>query len=78
MRFRAEAAVILGVSPAADPNEEHAPDDDATLARLILQAEPTTAWARIWLGHSRTGLNHPAEQPAGAAMSNGPAAFARP
>jgi WD40 repeat protein/serine/threonine protein kinase len=77
-RFRAEAAGLLGVGPEADREAEHAPADDATLARLVLQADPTATWARTWLGHSRTGLNHPARPPADAPMPNGPEAFARP
>jgi len=77
-RFRAEAAGVLGLSPEADPNEEHAPADDATLARLVLKANPSAAWARTWLGNSKAGLNHPAGPPADAAMPNGPEAFAPP
>ncbi|MFI5460689.1 MAG: protein kinase [Isosphaerales bacterium] len=52
-QFRAEAAGLLGLSPEADSKGERAPDDDATLARLVLQADPTAAWARTWLSGER-------------------------
>ncbi len=77
-RFRAEAAGVLGLRPKADPDEEHAPADDATLARLVLRADPSAAWARTWLGSSKTRINHPAEPPTDAAMPTGPDAFAQP
>ena len=77
-RFRAEAAGLLGVGPEADREAENLPADDATLARLVLKADPTATWARTWPGHSRTGLNLPAEPPADPAMPNGLDAFARP
>ncbi len=77
-RFRAEAAGLLGVGPEADREAGHVPADDETLARLVLKADPTATWARMWPGHSRTGLNLPAEPQAGEAMPNGLDAFARP
>ena len=77
-RFRAEAAGLLGVGPESDREVEHTPADDATLAGLVLQADPTATWARTWLEHSRPGLNHSAGPPADAGMPNGPEAFARP
>jgi WD40 repeat protein len=78
VRFHAEAARVLGLGPAADRKEEAAPADDATLATLVLQADPGAAWARTWLAHAKTGGNRAAGPPDDAAMPNGPRAFARP
>jgi len=77
-RFRTEAVGVLGLSPEAEPNEEHAPDDNATLARLVLQADPTAVWARTWLAESGAGRDRPSAPSADAAMPNGPEAFVRP
>jgi eukaryotic-like serine/threonine-protein kinase len=77
-RFRAEAAALLGLGPEADREIGQAPADDPTLARLVLEADPTATWARTWLGHSRSGLNKPAGPPADVAIPNGPQAFAPP
>jgi eukaryotic-like serine/threonine-protein kinase len=77
-RFRAEAEGLLGLGSASDRKEEHPPDDDATLARLVLEADPTAAWARSWLEGSRSNRERPPEPPASACMPNGPQAFAQP
>jgi WD40 repeat protein len=78
IRFRAEAASLLGLGPAADRKDERAPADNATLARLILKADPAAAWAREWLAHSTRALNRRAEQRDDASMPNGPEAFGQP
>jgi hypothetical protein len=77
-RFRAEAASVLGSGAGTDRQREHETSDDATLAELILQAEASAAWAREWLGASRTRRNHWGGQQTDAAMPNGPNAFAQP
>ncbi len=76
--FHDEAAALLGLGREADRQPEHAPADDATLAGMILKADPTATWARTWLGRSTTGPNHPAGPPPAAAMPNGPDALGRP
>jgi hypothetical protein len=58
--------------------EKHAPSDDASLAELVLQADPAAAWAGDWTGHSSTLGNHSPGPPADAVFPNGPEAFARP
>jgi WD40 repeat protein len=63
-QFRAEAAGVLGLEAEAAGSQEPAPADDATLARLVLQADPAAGWARTWLRDR--------------AMPDGPEAFARP
>ena len=63
-QFRAEAAGVLGLGAEAAGSQEPAPADDATLARLILQADPFVRWARTWLGDRD--------------MPDGPEAFAEP
>jgi WD40 repeat protein/serine/threonine protein kinase len=63
-QFRAEAAKLLGLNAEADRENDREPADDATLARLILQADPAAAWAWNWMGDS--------------AMPDGPDAFAGP
>jgi WD40 repeat protein len=77
-RFRTEAAGVLGLEPGTDREGHRAPSDDATLAELVLQADPSAAWARAWLGKSSTRRNHSVGQPTDASMPNGPGAFARP
>jgi serine/threonine protein kinase/Flp pilus assembly protein TadD len=68
-RFRTEAAELLGLSPGADREREHAPADAASQAELVLPADRTSTQAR---GDQSIG------QPADAAMPNGPNAFAQP
>jgi hypothetical protein len=63
-QFRAEAAKLLGLDAESHRENTRRPADDETLARLILQADPSADWARTWLGD--------------AAMPDGPEAFARP
>jgi hypothetical protein len=63
-QFRAEAAGVLGLGALEAGSQEPASVDDATLARLILQADPAALWARSWLGDQ--------------AMPDGPEAFAGP
>jgi tetratricopeptide (TPR) repeat protein len=77
-RFRAEAAGVLGLSTEAASSAGPLPADDATLARLILQADPSAAWARTWLVDPKTGLDRAAARPAATAMPTGPEAFGRP
>jgi eukaryotic-like serine/threonine-protein kinase len=77
-RFRAEAADLLGLDAGSDRMEKHSPSDDASLAELVLQADPAAAWARDWAGHSSTLGNHSPGPPADAVFPNGPEAFARP
>jgi hypothetical protein len=77
-RFRAEAASVLGSSAGTARQGEHETSDDATLAKLVLQAEASAAWAREWLSASRTRLNHRGGQQTDVAMPNGPKAFAKP
>jgi WD40 repeat protein/serine/threonine protein kinase/tetratricopeptide (TPR) repeat protein len=75
--FRAEAANMLGSGPEAANGKEEAPYDDATLARLILQADPAAAWAREWLRSSRAVRDHARALLDDPAMPNGPDAFSR-
>jgi WD40 repeat protein/serine/threonine protein kinase len=75
-QFRAEATQLLGLGPEADRRHEQEPADDATLARLILQADPAAAWARTWLGDSGPSPNHFSLDDA--AMPNGPNVFVGP
>jgi hypothetical protein len=77
-RFRAEAADQLGSDAGSDRMGKPAPSDDASLAALVLQADPAAAWAREWAGHSSTLGNHAPGSAAAAVFPNGPEAFARP
>ena len=76
-RFRAESASVLGMSAELGPDAQHAPTDDATLARLVLKVDPSAAWARAWLNRPSTDLDRPAVPPS-AAMPTGADAFAEP
>jgi tetratricopeptide (TPR) repeat protein len=71
-QFRAEAAQLLGLGPEADREQEHAAADDATLARLVLQADPSAAWARAWLHESQSGRGSPADPSAKAVIQFDP------
>jgi hypothetical protein len=42
-RFRAEAADLLGLDAGSDRMEKHASSDDASLAELVLRADPAAA-----------------------------------
>jgi tetratricopeptide (TPR) repeat protein len=75
--FRTEATGLLGMSAELGPDAQHTPTDDATLARLVLQVDPSAAWARTWLDRPSTGLDRPAA-PASATMPTGPDAIAKP
>jgi tetratricopeptide (TPR) repeat protein len=76
LRFRAEAAELLGLSPGADRKREIAPAGEASEAELVLPADPSAAQARGRPGQSGKGPNHHSGPPADADMPNGPEAFA--
>jgi tetratricopeptide (TPR) repeat protein len=78
LRFRAEAAELLGLSPGADRKGDHPPTDDASRAELVLPADPSAAQAQARLGESGSGPNRHFVPPADADMPNGPEAFAQP
>jgi serine/threonine protein kinase len=77
-RFRAEAESLLGLEARVDRVGEYAPAADANLARLVLRADPSAAWARTWLENSKVSFDRPAPPTADADMPVGPDAFARP
>jgi WD40 repeat protein/serine/threonine protein kinase/Flp pilus assembly protein TadD len=74
-RFRDEAAEVLGLAAVAANGHGAVPADDASLARLILQADPEAVWARAWLGNSSPVPNFPPAHSDNGAIPNGPAAF---
>jgi tetratricopeptide (TPR) repeat protein len=77
-RFRAEAAGVLDLGSEADLARGDEPADDATLGRLILQADPGAVWARAWLGSSTVIRNRPTDLPGDVIMPNGREAFSGP
>jgi tetratricopeptide (TPR) repeat protein len=74
--LRSEAAELLAVTVGASAGARPAPADDATLGRLVLQADPAAVWARAWLGKADPGCDPTAGPTRAAPMPNGLEAFA--
>jgi tetratricopeptide (TPR) repeat protein len=75
--LRAEAAGLLGVGAEGDRGHGEKPTDDATLGRLILQADPTAGWARSLLGKMDSRRDPAAAAGHMAPLPNGARAFAQ-
>jgi hypothetical protein len=78
LRFRAEAAELLGLGPVADRKGDHPRSYESSQIELVLLDGPASARARVRLQQSGRGPNHRSGPPADAAMPHGPEAFAQP